>query len=482
MKMTRKMRVLVIICLSILVGVSFFLNTAIVTAKYYEGRILPNTTVSGMSMSGKKVDEAASLISTQAGKITSQPVTLQLGDTTSTATSAELGVAIDETATLQQLSPSTDTWAWSKLSYWKSFFRNKNQVMVYSVNEEKLTDTLNTMFPVSQEAKDAEITIKDGQLETTLAQEGITVDIDLIKRNLQSLVASAAPPPPVTLDFSTAAPQVSTAQANQTKTEVETALKPIFLTENGKGYRIESKDYYSYITFTKHENSISWQITQSKLEELIKAKLSKKINIKMRQKTIMSDTGQVTDEGQEGKEIDAAALAATLFPMVRDRAYNTAETPVNVPVRVIPITDKVVTPAFVAGQYEGKYISINLSEQKIYLLEGKTLVGSYTVSSGKWSTPTPKGVFYIKNKISMAYSRPFKLYMPWWNALAPNPDGSGYKGVGIHGLPCFNKSCSSREGENHIGTPVSHGCVRVNDEGAQLIYDWAPVGTPVVIN
>jgi lipoprotein-anchoring transpeptidase ErfK/SrfK len=480
--MSRKVRTLVIIGLSVLVGLSFILNTAIVAAKYYDGRILPNTIVSGMELGGKKLDEASSLITQQAEKITAQPITMQLNGSTATATTSELGVAINEGATLQSLSPTSDTWSWAKWHYWRDFFRPKKQTLVYAVDETKLTETLNKIFPVSQEAKDAAITVSNGQLETTLAEQGVTIDLTTLKKNLEGLVTNAVAPPPVTLDFTSSMPNVSDEEAASTKDEIIAALRPIYLTYNNTGYKIEVKDFFSYITFTKNGSQLDWQLTQSSLQELIKAKISKKIDLKMRQRTILSTTGQVTDEGQEGRAVDTSALAATLYQMTQNRQFNEAANPVAIPVNSLPITEKTITPAFVLGQYEGKYITIDLAHQKMYLLEGNNLVATYTVSSGKWSTPTPKGTYYVKNKISLAWSRAYNLYMPWWNALSANPDGSGYKGVGIHGLPCFNSSCTSREGESHIGTPVSHGCVRVDDAGAKFVYEWAPVGTPVVIN
>jgi lipoprotein-anchoring transpeptidase ErfK/SrfK len=33
-----------------------------------------------------------------------------------------------------------------------------------------------------------------------------------------------------------------------------------------------------------------------------------------------------------------------------------------------------------------------------------------------------------------------------------------------------------------FGTPVSHGCVNVAVNHASWLFDWASVGTPVVIN
>ena len=38
-----------------------------------------------------------------------------------------------------------------------------------------------------------------------------------------------------------------------------------------------------------------------------------------------------------------------------------------------------------------------------------------------------------------------------------------------------------REGTNHLGIPVSHGCVRLGIGPAKTLYDWAEIGTTVAI-
>jgi lipoprotein-anchoring transpeptidase ErfK/SrfK len=55
--------------------------------------------------------------------------------------------------------------------------------------------------------------------------------------------------------------------------------------------------------------------------------------------------------------------------------------------------------------------------------------------------------------------------------------GSEY---GIHELPEWPDG--TKEGESHLGTPVSHGCVRLGRGDAQAVYDWVEVGTPVFIH
>lgn len=120
-----------------------------------------------------------------------------------------------------------------------------------------------------------------------------------------------------------------------------------------------------------------------------------------------------------------------------------------------------------------KRIEIDLINQKLNYFQAKVLINSFKISTGKRSMPTPKGNYTIGNKSPKAWSKTYGLWMPYWLGL------SGQK-FGIHELPYWPNGY--REGENHLGTPVSHGCIRLGIGPAKTLYDWAEVGTPVIIN
>ena len=129
-------------------------------------------------------------------------------------------------------------------------------------------------------------------------------------------------------------------------------------------------------------------------------------------------------------------------------------------------------PALAEGARLDVSLRVNLSSQILdYLLNGYVWK-SFPISSGKASTPTPTGEFKVNNKIKKAWSQTYGLWMPYWLGLNA---GS----IGIHELPIWPNGY--REGENHLGTPVSHGCIRLGLDAASYIYDRIPVGTTVLI-
>lgn len=129
---------------------------------------------------------------------------------------------------------------------------------------------------------------------------------------------------------------------------------------------------------------------------------------------------------------------------------------------------------FDPSQKEGvkmkKKIEVDLKQQKAYWFYNDVRMGGYRVSTGKRSMPTPKGNFKILNKVSKAWSKKYGLWMPYWMGLGE---------FGFHELPIWPSGY--REGANHLGIPVSHGCIRLGIGPAAEFYKWAEVGTVVKI-
>ncbi len=121
----------------------------------------------------------------------------------------------------------------------------------------------------------------------------------------------------------------------------------------------------------------------------------------------------------------------------------------------------------------GKYIDINLATQIMTIFENGVNKGTFLISSGKPGMNTPRGKYQIYNKHPRPWSNQYGLYMPYWMAISPSGK------YGIHELPEWPGGY--KEGQNHLGIPVSHGCVRLGVGPAEQVYKWADIGTPVII-
>lgn len=131
-------------------------------------------------------------------------------------------------------------------------------------------------------------------------------------------------------------------------------------------------------------------------------------------------------------------------------------------------------PAPAPGYSGDKYILVVLSEQHMYVYEGGALIYSFVVSTGM-NNATSVGKFSVLEKLPNAYGATWNIWMPDWLGIY----WAGNLQNGIHALPILPNGSTLWAG--YLGTPISYGCIVLDTHDAQVLYDWADVGTPVEI-
>ncbi len=121
-----------------------------------------------------------------------------------------------------------------------------------------------------------------------------------------------------------------------------------------------------------------------------------------------------------------------------------------------------------------KYILIDISEQHMLVYEGDKQVYSFVSSTGM-NNATRTGSFSVLDKIPSAYGATWDIWMPNWLGIY----WAGSMENGIHALPILPNGATLWAG--YLGVPVSYGCIVLGTNEAQLLYDWAELGTPVEI-
>lgn len=119
-------------------------------------------------------------------------------------------------------------------------------------------------------------------------------------------------------------------------------------------------------------------------------------------------------------------------------------------------------------------IEIDLSARTLTLFDDGVAVMTTPVAVGTKDAPTPIGAFYVVDKL--ATGNPDDVYGPFAFGLSAHSDvltefAGGDGQVGIHGT----------NDPGSIGQAVSHGCIRVPNEVAQVLNDRIHLGTPVTI-
>jgi lipoprotein-anchoring transpeptidase ErfK/SrfK len=143
-------------------------------------------------------------------------------------------------------------------------------------------------------------------------------------------------------------------------------------------------------------------------------------------------------------------------------------------VPIVPANAPVQQAQPAPGYSGSKYILVDISEQHMYVYEGDTLVYSFVASTGM-NNATRVGTFAVQSKIPNAYGATWNIWMPSWLGIY----WAGGLENGIHALPILPNGATLWAG--FLGRPISYGCVVLGSYEAQLLYDWAEIGTPVEI-
>ena len=149
--------------------------------------------------------------------------------------------------------------------------------------------------------------------------------------------------------------------------------------------------------------------------------------------------------------------------------------------------------AYTSGQ---SYIVINTTYNRFFLYQNKKLIregrcssGSYTMlqteGKRKWIFKTPKGKYWIQGKITNPVWK-----RPDWSFVeeglpVPSPDDPTRWEYGVLG----DYAMSIGDGylihgtiyKRFLGMPVTHGCVRLNDDDLEAIYKTLSIGSKVYI-
>jgi peptidoglycan hydrolase-like protein with peptidoglycan-binding domain len=118
----------------------------------------------------------------------------------------------------------------------------------------------------------------------------------------------------------------------------------------------------------------------------------------------------------------------------------------------------------------GVYAIVRLGSQHAQIYDGDdTLLHDFPISSGADGL-TPVGEFAVQSRDEQAWAPGGETTMAWMTRF------NG--GIGFHGIPVKNgEALETPLGER----PVSHGCIRMEDEHAKVVYDTLPEDAPVTV-
>ena len=149
--------------------------------------------------------------------------------------------------------------------------------------------------------------------------------------------------------------------------------------------------------------------------------------------------------------------------------------------------------SYTSGQ---SYVVINTTDNRFSLYRNKKLIregfcssGSYTMlmaeGERKWIFKTPKGRYWIQGKTtSPVWRKPDWAFVEEGLPIPPatHPSRWEYGVLGDYALSIGDGYLiHGTLYKRFLGMPVTHGCIRLNDEDLEAIYNTLSVGSKVYI-
>lgn len=120
------------------------------------------------------------------------------------------------------------------------------------------------------------------------------------------------------------------------------------------------------------------------------------------------------------------------------------------------------------------YVLVNLTAHMVTVWDGTKVFMRVPVGVGRAVSPTPDGTYYVTETV--VTGDPEGPYGPYALGLSAHSDvydefDGGDGQIGLHGT----------DDPAGIGTDVSHGCIRMQNDDITRLAHVLPLGTPVVI-
>jgi lipoprotein-anchoring transpeptidase ErfK/SrfK len=124
------------------------------------------------------------------------------------------------------------------------------------------------------------------------------------------------------------------------------------------------------------------------------------------------------------------------------------------------------------GQGVTRWIDVNIATQTLRAYEGDGVVFQTLISGGVTAHPTVKGTFHIFQKLVADDMRGGSGASAYYLPNVPYVMYFAEGGYALHGTYWHH----------NFGHPMSHGCVNMATPDVKWLYNWAPLGTTVVVH
>ena len=169
-------------------------------------------------------------------------------------------------------------------------------------------------------------------------------------------------------------------------------------------------------------------------------------------------------------------------PASPSRATPSRGTQAQVTETLPPPPTTTVPPSWVlpADSGTGRRVVYSKSVMRVWTVEADGTVSKTHLVSGRstWNQPLP-GTYSVFSR--SGYTCNIKNPAICWRYMVRFAKGPGGDNIGFHEIPTNTTTGQPVQSVSQLGTALSGGCVRQATADAQYMWNWAPIGTKVVV-
>ena len=173
--------------------------------------------------------------------------------------------------------------------------------------------------------------------------------------------------------------------------------------------------------------------------------------------------------------LPVGSAAAASSPRTGVEARLTGVTIPDAPRPVAPNLRATSAPEVPEKSGTGKRVVFDLSDQRVWLVDGKDQVRSTYLASGSLTDNLHPGTFEVYSRSRHAVGIGDSGVMEYFVRFTRGQNAA----IGFHSIP--TKDGRPVQTRADLGTPQSHGCIRQALPDARRLWAFAPTGTTVVV-
>ncbi len=441
---------------------------------HFQDRALPGSALGGVPVAGMTRDQVAAVVQQRADDVT---VTLGTGSATRTEHLADLGYTVDVEATVDAVFAANESWS----SYATSLVSSRDVDAVLH------TDTATTERVVAElvgqagkAGTDASVKLSPGKTSFVVAPavQGKTVD----RASLHDVVAGAArdlSSATATVRFVDAVPEVTTEAAQHVADQANALVAhEVTVADGEEKHAAPTATKASWVTIATTDGALGTPTVkiakvQSWVDAVAKtAKVEPTAGVRNvgSSGTVRAVVRQAHDGQVVSNAADVAKAAAQALTTGRDYKGSFEYRKVAAEWTDRRVAAGAESLAYPAARGE-KWIDVNLSRHTMTAYVGAAVAsGPIAMVNGAAETPTVVGTFHVYSK------------NPLMTMRGNNADGTRYETEDVPWVSFFHRGYALHGApwRSTFGYSGSHGCVNLPVGVAKWVYDFAPIGTPVV--